>query len=183
MDKFKNKTVKDVDNLPQKQLRDSLLHTVAEELVEKTETFLHFADIVRQDLSWQKVKEEYVGFLPDTMWVLEGMWPTYDRDSIITRIQELLQDLGCQKISQHQICAAYGTKEVMFGLLFNSNESLKDIHPEQMGFEKNWETAAKRLFIISRIFEVIDEWPNSKHHTKQKKLELATQIVNTLKTF
>lgn len=171
-----------VSNPTQEQLRESLLHSVSEELMANQEMFLHFANIAINDVPWKKVKEEYVNLLPTSLFMLEGMW-FQDHDSIITKIQEILQDLGCEKIASHSMYDAYGIKEVMFGRLFSPKEDVDEENPKISGFEEHLVPAAKKLYRIARLFEVVDTWPNTKHCDERRKLEIVTKMVNLLTTF
>lgn len=167
----------------QEQLRTSLMHSVATELLEDKDMFLCFGRIAVQDVPWDKVKEEYSNFLPNSLFALEGMWNVCDRDFIITGIQEIIQDFGCEKIKAHTMYTAYGDMEVIFGRMFSPKETVNEDDPESSGYSREVVGAVKKLHQIARLFEVVDNWPSTKHCTERKKLEIVTKMVNALSNF
>lgn len=163
------------------QLRNSMIHSVAEELISNTEIFTTFADVAIKDLPWKQVKDEYHALLPESLFTLEGMFS--DPNGIIPEIQETLQDLGCERITSHTIYTSYGIKDVMFGRVFSPNDEEANVSLTQGVFKKEQIPAAQKLFVIAKIFQVIDAWPSTKHFNGQRKLEIATKIVNSLTNF
>lgn len=167
----------------QEKLRNSMLHSVVEELVSDTRKFFHFANVVNNELPWTKVKEEYETILPSSLFMLEQMYSTVNRDSIIFDVQAVLQELGCEKISSHVMYTAYGYKEVMFGRIFSPTEDINDKNLASSGFSRHLIPAAKKLHVIAKLFSVVDTWPNTKHCDDEAKLKIVTEMVNKLITF
>lgn len=170
-------------NPTQEELRNSMLYSVVEELISDKEKFFHFARVVRNEISWEQIREEYESLLPSSLFMLEGMWPIKDPNSIISDIQQALQELGCEKIATHAMYTPYGLKEVMFGRIFPTTEEVTERNLEAAGFDKRLIPAAKKLLIIAKLFDTVDKWPNTKHCDDNVKLQIVTTMVNMLTTF
>ena len=170
-------------NPTQEELRNSMLNSVVEELISDKEKFFHFARVVRNEIPWEQIREEYESLLPSSLFMLEGMWPIKDPNSIISDIQQALQELGCEKIATHAMYTPYGLKEVMFGRIFPTTEEVTERNLEAAGFDKRLIPAAKKLLIIAKLFDTVDKWPNTKHCDDNVKLQIVTTMVNMLTTF
>ena len=169
--------------ITREQVQKSSMYDVARELLENKDMFLCFGRIAVQDVPWQKVKEEYSKFLPSSLFTLEGMWNKCDRDSIITGIQEILQDFGCERIKKHVMYTEYGLMDVIFGRVFSPKEDVDEDDPKSSGYSEEMVSSAKKLYQIAKLFDVVDNWADSKHCNEKTKLEIVTKMVNTMSDF